>query len=151
MSFPKQEIQLNARNFNQVGAYLQPFLDNGETLLAKIGPWENIRTLSQNRLMHMWFAELSLWLQQRGKAFADPEWVKAAMKHTYLGYENVDRVDVITGEISTVKELRKTSKLKTGELHHFLNQVEGWAREMGCILTIPNNCEFMALRRQQEQ
>ncbi len=51
-------------------------------------------------------------------------WVKDALKHTYLGYETKELVDVVTGEITTIQSLRHTSDLDTGEMYVFLCKVE---------------------------
>ncbi len=73
------------------------------------------------------------------------------MKHTYLGYEDTERVDVITGEKTTVQTLKQTSKLDTGGMHNYLSKVEKWAQEIGCLLTIPENSEYRELQRKQEE
>jgi hypothetical protein len=77
-------------------------------------------------------------------------WVKDALKHTYLGYETKDLVDVVTGDITTIQSLRHTSDLDTGEMYVFLCKVEAWAVNIGCHLTIPQSCEFQLLRDKQE-
>ena len=82
--------------------------------------------------------------------FATPAWVKDALKHTYLGYETKELVDVVTGEITTIQSLRHTSDLDTGEMYVFLCKVEAWAMNIGCHLTIPQSCEFQLLRDKQE-
>lgn len=76
--------------------------------------------------------------------------VKDALKHTYLGYETKDLVDVVTGDITTIQSLRHTSDLDTGEMYVFLCKVEAWAVNIGCHLTIPQSCEFQLLRDKQE-
>lgn len=72
------------------------------------------------------------------------------MKHTYLGYESKDRVDVVSGEVTTVQSLRHTSDLETGEMYIFLCKVEAWAMNIGCHLTISQSCEYKQLRDKQE-
>ncbi len=113
-------------------------------------PWRERRSLSQNALSHMWYSEISEYLISRGKTFATPAWVKDALKHTYLGYETKDLVDVVTGDITTIQSLRHTSDLDTGEMYVFLCKVEAWAVNIGCHLTIPQSCEFQLLRDKQE-
>lgn len=76
--------------------------------------------------------------------------LKDALKHTYLGYETKDLVDVVTGDITTIQSLRHTSDLDTGEMYVFLCKVEAWAVNIGCHLTIPQSCEFQLLRDKQE-
>lgn len=115
----------------------------------KFSAWRDQRSIPQNSLQHMWYAELSAYLIKRGKPFASPEWVKDAMKHTYLGYEHREMVDVVTGERTQIQTLRHTSGLDTGDMHQYLTQVEGWALNVGCRLTIPADSEYNQLRQKQ--
>lgn len=103
------------------------------------------RSLSQNALAHKWFGELSAWLVSKGKDFATPEWVKSAMKSTFLGYVEVVDTDVITGKKTTRSELRHTSSLDTGEMKLFMDMVYHWALDRGMMLTIPDNSEYRQL------
>lgn len=60
-------------------------------------------------------------------------------------------IDATTQDIERVRTLRKTSKLDTGEMFHFMEQVECWSAGIGCLVTIPNNSEYMKLKEQQER
>ena len=150
MEIPKDGIRLHRSNFNAIGQQILPMLDSGETYRLIIKPWREKRSLNQNALSHMWYSEISEYLISRGKTFATPAWVKDALKHTYLGYETKDLVDVVTGDITTIQSLRHTSDLDTGEMYVFLCKVEAWAMNIGCHLTIPQSCEFQLLRDKQE-
>ena len=107
------------------------------------------RSLSQNALAHKWFGELSAWLVSKGKDFATPEWVKAAMKSTFLGYVEVIDTDVVTGKKTSRQELRHTSSLDTGEMKLFMDMVYHWALDRGMMLTIPDGCEYQKLIKQE--
>ena len=150
MTLPVDGIKLHRGNFATIGQQIQPLLDAGQCFRLQVKPWREKRSLSQNALSHMWYTEISEYLIARGKTFATPEWVKDAMKHTYLGYESKDRVDVVSGEVTTVRSLRHTSELETGEMYIFLCKVEAWAMNIGCHLTIPQSCEYQQLRDKQE-
>ncbi|MBC8947303.1 YbcN family protein [Xenorhabdus indica] len=115
-----------------------------------IKPWKNTRSQSQNATAHMWFGEISRFLKSNGANYS-PEDVKDMLKHTFLGYEVVDRVDARTQEVEHVRTLRQTSKLDTGEMFRFMEQVEQWAVDIGCFVTIPDDSEYMKLKRRQEQ
>ncbi|MGE1562100.1 YbcN family protein [Pantoea septica] len=149
MEIPKDGIRLHRSNFNAIGQQILPMLDSGETYRLIIKPWREKRSLNQNALSHMWYSEISDWLIRRGKDFASPEWVKDAMKHTYLGYVEREMVDVVTGETTVIRSLRHTSDLDTGDMHFFLTQVEGWALSLGCKLTVPADSEYMNLKEKQ--
>lgn len=150
MNLPQDGIKLHRGNFTAIGQQIQPYLEEGKCFRMVLKPWREKRSLSQNALSHMWYSEISEYLISRGKTFATPAWVKDALKHTYLGYETKDLVDVVTGEITTIQSLRHTSDLDTGEMYIFLCKVEAWAVNIGCHLTIPQSCEFQLLRDKQE-
>lgn len=149
MEIPKDGIRLHKSNFNAIGQQILPMLDSGETYRLIIRPWREKRSLNQNALSHMLYSEISDWLIRRGKDFASPEWVKDAMKHTYLGYVEREMVDVVTGETTVIRSLRHTSDLDTGDMHFYLTQVEGWALSLGCKLTVPADSEYMNLKEKQ--
>lgn len=150
MNLLQDGIKLHRGNFTAIGRQIQPYLENGKCFRMVLKPWRERRSLSQNALSHMWYSEISEYLISRGKTFATPAWVKDALKHTYLGYETKDLVDVVTGDITTIQSLRHTSDLDTGEMYVFLCKVEAWAMNIGCHLTIPQSCEFQQLRDKQE-
>ncbi|MBI6550713.1 YbcN family protein [Xenorhabdus lircayensis] len=115
-----------------------------------IKPWKNTRSSSQNATAHMWFGEISHFLKSKGANYS-PEMVKDMLKHTFLGYEVIDRIDARTQEIEHVRTLKHTSRLDTGEMFRFMEQVEQWAAEIGCFVTVPDDSEYMRLKKEQEQ
>ena len=150
MNLPQDGIKLHRGNFTAIGRQIQPYLEEGKCFRMVLKPWREKRSLSQNALSHMWYSEISEYLISRGKTFATPAWVKDALKHTYLGYETKDLVDVVTGDITTIQSLRHTSDLDTGEMHIFLTKVEAWCAQFGLALTIPHGCEYQQLQQKQE-
>ncbi len=150
MNFPQEGIRLHSGNFAAVGQHLQPFLNDGQCYRLILKPWREKRSLPQNALSHMWYAEISEYLIQSGRTDATPGWVKRNLKKTYLGSVEVIYTDFITGEKETTWEPRHTSNLDTGEMHDFLCKVEAWCAQFGLALTIPYGCEFQQLRDKQE-
>ncbi|EJJ7183597.1 YbcN family protein [Salmonella enterica] len=150
MNLPQDGIKLHRGNFAAIGKEIQPYLDDGQSFRLILKPWREKRSLSQNSLSHLWYAEISEYLIRRGKSFDAKEWVKDALKHTYLGYETKERVDVVSGEITTVQSLRHTSDLDTGDMYIFLCKVEAWAMDIGCHLIIPSDSQYQLLRDKQE-
>lgn len=144
-----QDFCLHKSTLGQFTKSIFELISSGKRYRVKISEWRDKRSLPQNSLQHMWYAELSAYLIKRGKSFASPEWVKDAMKHTYLGYEEREMVDVATGEKTVILSLRHTADLDTGEMHFYLNQVEGWALNNGCRLTVPADSEYNQLKNKQ--
>ena len=146
-----QDFCLHKSTLGQFTRLIFDLVSSGKKYRIKLSEWRDQRSIPQNSLQHMWYAELSAYLIKRGKAFATPEWVKDAMKHTYLGYESREMVDVTTGERTLIQTLRHTSSLDTADMHHYLTQVEGWALNIGCRLTIPAESEYQKLKVKQDE
>uniref|UniRef100_A0A3B0M383 NinB protein n=1 Tax=Arsenophonus endosymbiont of Trialeurodes vaporariorum TaxID=235567 RepID=A0A3B0M383_9GAMM len=115
-----------------------------------IKPFKQTRSLSQNSLFHFWCGEISKYLCANNANY-NPEQVKEMLKHTFLGYEVVERIDVTTREPERVRTLTRTSGLDTGEMHVFMQKVECWAIGIRCLVTIPESSEYMKLKQAQER
>ena len=138
---------IDSRDLEDLNACIKTMLELGPVSVQLKSHTK--RSLSQNALAHKWFGELSAWLVSKGKDFATPEWVKAAMKSTFLGYVEVVDTDVITGKKTSRQELRHTSSLDTGEMKLFMDMVYHWALDRGMMLTIPDGCEYQKLIKQE--
>ena len=89
MNIPQCGIKLHSGNFSAIGKILQEQLSDGKCLRLQVKEWREKRSLSQNALSHMWYAEISEYLINSGRTDATPEWVKRNLKKTYLGCEEV--------------------------------------------------------------
>ncbi|WP_237388402.1 hypothetical protein [Xenorhabdus sp. Sc-CR9] len=133
------------------------FYDNLKQLLAthqklniSIKPYKSKRSLPQNNLSHKWYDEISKYLIKRGRTWMMPEKVKFDLKATYLGFEEVEYTDFVTGKKYTKEQLRQTSKLNTGDMHYYMSQIEAWCAQFGLTLTTPHDSEYMTLKRSQD-
>ncbi len=138
---------IDARDTHDLIAKISVMLVDGPVQVKLSG--KKARSLSQNSLAHLWFGEISKWLVGNGRDFATPEWCKNAMKHTFLGYEDVFDTDVFSGISTRRQELRHTSKLEVGEMKLFMDLVYHWCLEKGLMLTIPEDCEYDMLRKEE--
>ena len=138
---------IDSRDLEDLNACIKTMLELGPVSVQLKSHTK--RSIPQNATAHMWFGELSRWLISKGKDFATPEWVKAAMKSTFLGYAEVVDTDVITGKKTSRQELRHTSSLDTGEMKLFMDMVYHWALDRGMMLTIPDGCEYQKLIKQE--
>ena len=138
---------IDSRDLEDLNACIKTMLELGPVSVQLKSHTK--RSVPQNATAHMWFGELSRWLICKGKDFATPEWVKAAMKSTFLGYAEVVDTDVITGKKTSRQELRHTSSLDTGEMKLFMDMVYHWALDRGMMLTIPDGCEYQKLTKQE--
>lgn len=138
---------IDSRDLEDLNACIRTMLELGPVSVQLKS--HTRRSIPQNATAHIWFGELSAWLISKGKDFATPEWVKAAMKSTFLGYVEVVDTDVITGKKTSRQELRHTSSLDTGEMKLFMDMIYHWALDRGMMLTIPDGCEYQKLTKQE--
>ncbi|MCI1898542.1 MAG: YbcN family protein [Enterobacter sp.] len=150
MIIPQCGIKLHAGNFAAISNIIREQLATGKPLRLQVKEWREKRSLSQNSLSHVWYEEISEYLIASGRTDATKEWVKRNLKKTFLGYEDVEYTDFTTGEKTVERQLRHTSDLDTGDMHHFMCQVERWCAQFGLVLTIPQSSEFQVLRDKQE-
>jgi len=118
---------------------------------VSIKEWRESRSLSQNALFHVWVGKLSEYLISKGRCKADKKFSKDLLKHTFLGYEDSEMVNALTGEISIASLLKKTSDLDVGEMTHFMDKCYSWCLGIGLMLPIPENSEYNQLINQQNQ
>jgi len=148
---PPEGIRLNSINFVAITHRLSEELKKGKNFRLRIDPWQEKRSLSQNAMFHAWMNELSRYLITRGRPYCSPEWCKDAMKYTFLGMEEITFTNVETGAQIVRESVRQTSKLKAGEMFHFMTKVQAWCLDIGCILSVSETSEFFALSRKQEE
>ena len=85
---------IDGRDIPELAAAVAAMLKDGPVRVKLSG--QKARSLSQNNLFHAWMGEISRWLISNGREFATPEWCKDAMKHSFLGYEDVFDTDVVS-------------------------------------------------------
>lgn len=124
--------------FNQ----LNIMLSQNEAVEVVARPWKEKRILSQNRLLWQWMNEIS------EQAVVNDQKHKPEIWHEYFKryFCPVKLVSMPAGEDL---QIRSTKKLDTGEMHHYLNQIEQWAQGHFYTLTIPYNCEYEQLKQKQ--
>lgn len=124
--------------FNQ----LNIMLSQNEAVEVVAKPWKDKRSLSQNRLVWLWMNEIS------EQAVVNDQKHKPEIWHEYFKryFCPVKLVPMPAGDDL---QIRSTKKLDTGEMHHYLNQIEQWAQGHFYTLTIPHNCEYEQLKQKQ--
>lgn len=138
---------IDSRDIEQLSQQLAEMVKDGPVQVKLSG--KKARSLSQNSLSWLWYNEISRWLISKGKDFATAQWVHDAMCHTFLGHEDVMDTDVITGVSTRRSALRGTSGLDVGEFKLYLDMVYHWALNYGLLLTIPEECEYDRLRKEE--
>lgn len=126
--------------------------DPRATWEVSIKKWSKKRSLSQNKLSHVWYADISKELVRRGRDECTPPFVKDLMKNSILGTYEREVPDAYGGQPSIVKELVHTSTLPEGEMHFYLCRVQAWALDyLGLLLSADSESEFMNIKKEQER
>ena len=111
--------------------------------------WRDKRSISQNSLQHVIYNEISKYLISKGRIEWTEKKVKESLKSKFLGWEQREIIDVVTGEITVKEMLRESSKLDVGEAFHYTTQVIEWAESIGCEIKIPAKCEYREIMERQ--
>lgn len=143
--------------------------DWSKPLRVTIEPFKKKRSLSQNALYWQWITEAVAWLDARNyawtsrldeeilreaggeEAVAKKLWLHKSHKATFLGFREVEYVDLTTGQVTVKSELIGTSgkDFDTGQMHFFMNLVYEYWANLGLLLPIPEQSEYMDLVQQQ--
>jgi len=116
--------------------------NQNKSFRVNIVGWKEKRSLNQNNLYWKWMGELAKQAKRNGQDFSDEIWAEIFKKY----YCPEKTIELPYGESSTTKS---TTKLDTGEMHFYLNQIEAWCMQRGYLLTIPDNCEYKELLDRQ--
>lgn len=132
----------SADDLLKVSGYVNDHFDDAGKPLKVVIKQAGKRSLSQNAFSHAIYQDVSKYLIQRGREDCTPEWVKQMLKNTFLGWEEIEIVNVVTGERVIRQELRHTSKLSKGEMMNYITQLLDWAESIGCQIKIPVNSDY---------
>lgn len=137
----KQQIVIASAEGQQ--AALRAILDLPlvDAWVVKIEPHKSRRSLPANALFHKWMGELSDYFTKRGYPIM-PEEVKMLLKHKFLGSTEERQI----GKTTIPPQVRSSADLNIEEMCEFMTQVEGWAIERGCYLTIPAMSQYTSYR-----
>lgn len=144
------DLCLHSSNIKSIFSTLIELVESGKRYRLIIKIWKDKRTIDQNSLSHMWYTDIAEQANKRLKTNSyTMNSVKHDLKEMFLGYEEIEHKNVITGELTKKLELIKTSDLDAGEMHFFLQQVEAWSYQNGFKLRIPNDSEYRKLQLEQ--
>ena len=139
--------------FGNIGYFIQEVTkllqSTNKTYRVTIKEWRENRSLSQNALQHVIYETVSKYLISKGRVEWTEEKVKQSLKSKFLGWEQTEFVDVVTGEITVKETLMETSKLDVGEAFHYTTQIIEWSESIGCEIKIPAKCEYRELMEMQ--
>jgi hypothetical protein len=109
--------------------HLRKYWDWSNSIAIK---WQNgaIKSDDQRALCHIWIREIQRHMNKTpGNAFTEEE-VKTWLKRKY-GIIEMGK-DLVSGE--KMPYLKSTEKYLKGEMYHFMQQLDVFAANIGCIL-----------------
>ena len=144
-----KDYKLTLSNLPDLIKAILPAVNEGKSLRVDIKIWKDKRSLNQNAFQHIIYQEISKHLISGGAYNWDAEKVKFELKNQFLGWEERERVDLITGEKSNVSVLRETAKLDKGDSYHYTTQIIDWAQSIGCTIKIPVSSDCYKYTQEQ--
>ncbi len=111
--------------------------DEHPVMEIRIEPAKETRSIAQNKLFWEWMEELSTYFTKNGH-YLTKDQAHDLMCHTFLGYE-----DYTLGK-THIRRMKTTTrpKLSVAEFSHFLEQIDAWAADKGCLLPSPADMEY---------
>lgn len=107
----------------------------------------NDRSLNQNNLFHVWAGEIASQMYQRtGDESYTKQTIKLYLKKRFLGTE-----DIAFGRTVIKDQIKRSSKLDTGEMFFFMQQIETFAFENNLELSHPAGNEYDKLTEAQHE
>lgn len=107
-------------------------------------PFESKRTLSANNLYWQWLTVMATHFSQKAGPFSRDD-MHELLKHKFLGYQD----EKTLGKTVIPRQLKSTAKLTKGEMSHYMEQVDAWAADNGCLLPRPEDNEYDQWRERQ--
>ena len=134
--------QLEPR-LEHLASHLKENWDWSTPVSISFKPYQNPRSLDQNALFHVWIRQMVSHFKPARPELTEDE-MKDICKFRFLGTESKK-----AGKIVLENQLKQTSKLRKGEMYHFMEQVYQWWLELGLQLETPADSEFIQIRKSQ--
>jgi hypothetical protein len=118
-------------------------LEDGKTIKVVVKDARK-RSLRQNSLLWMWYSELVPQIRQRsGETYSTED------LHEYFKSRFCPTKELKFG--AKVITALSTTRLDTGEMTRYLDQIHEWSCGSGMKLTIPVDCEYRELTELQNR
>ncbi|QDP50491.1 MAG: putative NinB protein [Prokaryotic dsDNA virus sp.] len=138
-----EKYKLVTSNKSALIEMLEAMLSQNEAVQVTAKPWKKERSLSQNALYWVWLTEIAEQVNVNDQYHDKEVW-----HHYFKRYWCPEKI--IPMPVGEDEIIKSTTKLDTGEMHHYLSKIEQWCMEKMIKLTIPENSEYARLTKQQE-
>lgn len=103
------------------------------------------RTLPMNALYWDWLTQMADHFSRKAGPF-DKDSMHCLMRHQHLGYTDAR----VIGKTEIPQQLRSTTDLTKGEMLEYMQRIDAWAADHGCLLARPEDAEYEQLAKRQE-
>jgi len=104
------------------------------------------RSKSQNDLYWEWLSDLSDYINSKKGTDVSKDDMHDYMRHKYLGYDQPKKI----GSVEVRERLKTTTQLTTGEMFHYMSEIDAYAASIGLMLPRPDDCQYERNRRKQD-
>jgi hypothetical protein len=128
---------------NAVQVMHQMLVDNG---WLKVHVVAGNRSLSQNALYWLWMAQISAFVNDKKGTDFNTQEMHEWMKHTFLGYDEAK----VIGKAEIPAQLKSTAKLSKNEMFHYMEKIDHYWAQLGCLLVTPDDSIYAEMRAKHE-
>lgn len=128
--------QLMAANTQQDKKLRKTGYRHGDTVTVRISG--KGASLSAKAVFHIWCREAAKYFKLKGvKGCTAEEQMKLVFKHKFLGYR-----DIQISKTEIKHQLISINEPDSGELFHFMQQVDAYCASKGCLLSRPHDSQY---------
>jgi len=104
------------------------------------------RSLDQNSLYWVWIAQITEFVnEKKGTDFSTNE-MHEWMKHSFLGYDDPK----VIGKVEIPAQLKSTAKLSKSEMFAYMDRIDIYWAQLGCLLVTPDDSVYAELKTKHE-
>jgi len=104
------------------------------------------RSLDQNSLYWVWIAQITEFVnEKKGTDFSTNE-MHEWMKHSFLGYDDPK----VIGKVEIPAQLKSTAKLSKSEMFAYMDRIDIYWAQLGCLLVTPDDSVYAELKSKHE-
>ena len=139
-----KDFQLTFNSLPELVRALTELVKNNHVKKWRISikEWREKRSISQNSLYWLWMGELEKTADVMGVKYKSDAWAEV-FKDAYCPSKSIETP-------FGIKETKSTTKLDTGEMHYYLNQIHAYCMQYGWVLPVPEDSEYNKLINEQE-
>lgn len=128
---------------NATNVMRQMLEDNG---WLKVEVKAGNRSLDQNSLYWVWIAQITEFVNEKKGSDFNTNEMHEWMKHTFLGYEDAK----VIGKVEIPIQLRSTSKLTKSEMFDYMEKIDMYWAQLGCLLVTPSDSVYAKMKEKHE-